>query len=121
MIKKLTLLSLALGLPGAGLTAAPPTIERLAPTNSVFIAGINSTKQSIDRLKRTPLWSLWESDEFKALRTRCLEQVNGDLDEFFAKNGIKPQGAPRARRRKLDRWNGFHNLGAGDDNRARVG
>ena len=89
MIKKLTLLSLALGLPGAGSTAAPPTIERLAPTNSVFIAGINSTKQSIDRVKRTPLWSLWESDEFKALRTRCLEQVNGDLDEFFEELGVE--------------------------------
>ena len=65
----------------AAASAAQPTIERLAPENSIVIAGVDDFQKSLKALKGTPLWSLWESDEITQMLAEPLEELNDELDE----------------------------------------
>ena len=53
---RLIVCSLALGLTGSAF--AQTSIEKLAPEDTVFIAGASNVTASMDRLKRTGLWEL---------------------------------------------------------------
>ena len=66
---------------------AGPTIEDLAPNDSVFVASVKNVQDSLERLKRTQLWALWESDQIKALRTEAVEKCTQKLDELLEELG----------------------------------
>jgi hypothetical protein len=69
---------------------AESVIERLAPDNTVLIAGAASTSSTVDRFKRTAMWRLWQSDTMQELMAG-----NGDetlqemLDELYEELGVE--------------------------------
>ncbi|MCH8342999.1 MAG: hypothetical protein IH983_03325 [Planctomycetes bacterium] len=77
---------------------AGPTIDDLAPNDSVFVASVKNVQDSLERLKRTQLWALWESDQVKALRAEAVEKCTRKLDELLEELGVEegslvpPQG-----------------------------
>ena len=70
MFKHTIVLSVAIGLCTAS-SFAQPTIDRLAPENSIVVAGIDDFKSSLTAFKKTPLWDLWQSDEIAEMFNEC--------------------------------------------------
>ena len=81
---------------GVAATAVPaqPTIDRLAPADSVFLANLYSVQRSMERLKGTELWTLWQSAEVKGLRDKLIEACKEHLDEFFEELGVDQETLP---------------------------
>jgi hypothetical protein len=80
--------SLALGVTAAAATAAPPSIERLAPDDSVLIVSIDNFQQSLDRFKKTQMWALWQSEQIQALVTEPLETCSEEIDQALQDLGL---------------------------------
>lgn len=79
--------SLALGL--TALASAQTTIEKVAPENTVFILGADSVTASFDRLKRTGLWDVWESDKMQAALKDMLKEMSDDINEAMKDLGVE--------------------------------
>ncbi len=97
MFKHTIVLSVAIGLCTAS-SFAQPTIDRLAPENSIVVAGIDDFKSSLKAFKKTPLWDLWQSDEFAEMLQEPLEDMHEELAETLEELGLEmddlswPQG-----------------------------
>jgi hypothetical protein len=82
----------------AAVSAASPTIERLAPDNSIVIVSVDDFEQAMTRFKRTGMWALWQSDEIQAMVTEPIEEFKEELDEMLEEleldeeDLVEPQG-----------------------------
>ena len=63
MIKHPILWSLALGVTAAAAAEAPPSIDRLAPDNSVLIISVDNFQEALTRFQKTHMWALWQSEQ----------------------------------------------------------
>lgn len=88
MFKILSAWSIAAGI-GVMAAAAPPAIDRLAPDNSVFIAGVDNCRESMDRFKKTKLWSLWNSPEIQGMLSAPLKECREHLQEMYNELGVE--------------------------------
>jgi hypothetical protein len=68
---------------------AGPDIARLAPEDSVAIVSVSNAAKSVERLKETGLWELWESDAVKVLRAEAAEMGTEMLDELLEELGVE--------------------------------
>ncbi len=93
MIKNLCLWSISIGVTATAVPAQP-TIDRLAPADSVFLANLSSVQRSMERLKGTQLWTLWQSAEVMGLREKIIEACEEHLDEFFEELGVDQETLP---------------------------
>lgn len=99
MIKHLLLISsLSISL-STRLASAQTTIEKVAPENSVVIAGIANVSTMMERLKRTGLWAMWNDEKIKSLREQqfkdMTEQINKTMEELGVdKDSLVPPTGP---------------------------
>lgn len=82
-----------------GLCAAPAlaqqSIEQIAPENSVLIFGAPNVQLTRDRFERTPLYDLWQSEEFQAMCDdgsfeafeKFMDELGVDRDELTLPSG----------------------------------
>jgi hypothetical protein len=82
-------LSLTIAPALATMAAQPPSIAELAPDSSVLIAGIDSAALTMERLKRTPIWDLWQSEQMLEMRAEFMGQVEEGLDEMLQELGLE--------------------------------
>lgn len=82
MIKNLTIWSCAVGV-GAAAATASPGIDRVAPANSLFVAGVDNLAESLERFKQTSMWALWESDEVQGMFSEAIEECREHLAELY--------------------------------------
>ncbi len=80
VFKHMIVLSAVIGL-GATSSVAQVTIERLAPRNSIVVAGADNFQRSLKAIRNTPLWALWESDEISRMLHDPLADMHDELDE----------------------------------------
>ncbi len=98
MIKNLTIGSIIAGLCSAS-SYAQPSIEQLAPQDSVVIVSVSNVAASVDRLQQTKLWELWETPQVQQLRADFIKQLTEHIDEMLQQLGVEkdtlvpPQGA----------------------------
>ncbi len=81
-------------LPAFGLAAAAfaePTIERIAPENSVVVAGIANAGQTLDRFRQTGLWKLWRSKAVQDLVAEPLEEFEEELTQALHELGVEEE------------------------------
>ena len=82
----------------AAVSAASPTIDRLAPENSIVIVSVDDFEQAMTRFKRTGMWALWKSDEIQAMVTEPIEEFKKEIDELLEEleldedDLVEPQG-----------------------------
>ena len=76
----MTVWSLALASTATASSAAP-TIEQLAPENSIVVVSVDKFQRMLTRLKGTPLWGLWTSQEIEMLIEEPLDEVKEALDD----------------------------------------
>ncbi len=69
--------------------AETPPIEKIAPENSVLVLGAANATQAFENLKKTPLWTLWQSDKMKAMRADAMKQMDEGLKEMFQELGVE--------------------------------
>jgi len=84
---KLTL-GMALGMTMAA-SAAPPSIVELAPDSTILVAGVANAQTTMDRLKRTPMWDLWQSEQMLEARAELREQMEEGIDEMLQELGLE--------------------------------
>ncbi len=98
VIKNLTIGSIIAGLCSASLYAQP-SIEQLAPPDSVVIVSVSNVAASVDRLQQTKLWELWKTPQVEQLRTDLVKQMTEHIDEMLQQLGVEkdtlvvPQGS----------------------------
>ncbi len=98
MIKNLTIGSIIAGLCSAS-SYAQPSIEQLAPQDSVVIVSVSNVAASVERLQQTKLWELWETPQVQQLRADFIKQLTEQIDEMLQQLGVEkdtlvpPQGA----------------------------
>jgi hypothetical protein len=73
--------SLTLGVSAAAAAAASPTIEHLAPDNTILIVSVDNFQQSLARFRETPLWALWQSEQIQTMLAEPLAACSEELDE----------------------------------------
>jgi len=88
VIKHPILWSLALGLTAAAAAEAPPSIDRLAPDNSVLILSVDNFQEALTRFQKTQLWELWQSEQIQALVAEPLETCSEELDQALQELGL---------------------------------
>lgn len=81
-------LGLALGMTMAA-SAAPPSIVELAPDSTILVAGVGNAQATMERLKRTPMWGLWQSEQMLETRAEMMEQMEGGIDEMLQELGLE--------------------------------
>jgi hypothetical protein len=81
-------LGLALGMTLAA-SAAPPSIVELAPDSTILVAGVANAQTTMDRLKRTPMWDLWQSEQMLEMRAEMMEQMEDGIDEMLQELGLE--------------------------------
>lgn len=97
MFKNLILLSIPVGLCTA-MATADVTIDQLAPEQSVVILSVKNVQASMDRLKESKLWDLWEAPQIVNLRKQYIEPMTEEIEELLKELGIEmdtltlPQG-----------------------------
>lgn len=82
MIKQLLAWPIALVVAAPAATGQP-TIERVAPADSVLVAGVPSVQEAKARFERTRLWALWQSEPIKAMWSDALEKGKKRVNELF--------------------------------------
>ena len=98
VIKNLTIGSIIAGLCSAS-SYAQPSIEQLAPQDSVVIVSVSNLAASLDRLQQTKLWELWKTPQVEQLRADLVKQLTEHIDEMLQQLGVEkdtlvpPQGA----------------------------
>lgn len=97
MFKNLMLLSLPLSLCTA-IATADVNIDQFAPEQSVVIVSVSNVQASLDRLKETKLWDLWEAPQLRALRKEYIEPMTKNIEDLLTELGVEkdtltlPQG-----------------------------
>ncbi len=87
VFQHISVFSIALGVTAAA-THASPTIDHLAPANSIVVAGVNDFRKVLKSLKSTPLWSLWTSDDFTAMFEEPLEEFHEEFGKVLDELGL---------------------------------
>ena len=87
MFQHISVFSIALGVTAAA-THASPTIDHLAPANSIVVAGVNDFRKVLKSLKSTPLWSLWTSDDFTAMFEEPLQEFHEEFGKVLDELGL---------------------------------
>ena len=87
VLKHLSVFSVALGVIAAA-THANPTIDHLAPANSIVVAGVNDFSRTLKSLKGTPLWALWKSEEVTAMFEEPLHKFHEEFGDVLTDLGI---------------------------------
>jgi len=96
--KHITMWSLVFAVTATAKSAAP-TIDQLAPENSIAVASVDKFQQTLTRLKGTPLWGLWTSEEMTTLLEEPLDEITDAIDEALAELDLEadelswPQGS----------------------------
>ncbi len=70
------------------LLAEVPPIEKIAPENSVLVVGAKNTQQAMDNVKKTGLWSMWQSDKMKALRADSMKELDEAMKKALQELGV---------------------------------
>jgi hypothetical protein len=83
--------SLTLGLTAAAAAAPPPTIERLAPDDSVLIVSVDDFQQTLARFRETKLWELWQSEEIQGMVAEPLETCSRELEAALQELGLEAE------------------------------
>ena len=97
MFKNLMLLSVPVGLCTV-MATADVTIDQLAPEQSVVILSVKNVQASMDRLKESKLWDLWEAPQIVNLRKQYIEPMTEEIEELLKELGVEmdtltlPQG-----------------------------
>jgi len=74
-------------------------IEDRAPEDSIVIVSIDNVAASLDRLRESKLWELWDAPQIKQLRLDVMKQFTEELDEMLEQLGVEkdmlavPQGS----------------------------
>ncbi|MCA9295398.1 MAG: hypothetical protein KC983_02755 [Phycisphaerales bacterium] len=68
--------------------AADVVIEQLAPESSIFVVGATNVRQSLDHLKKTPLWDMIMSEELRQQREDMMEEFTKGIDEMVEELGV---------------------------------
>ncbi|MCP3902089.1 MAG: hypothetical protein GY715_00515, partial [Planctomycetes bacterium] len=89
MIKRMTIVCLSVLMTAAAAAAEPPTIRDLAPEGTVFIAGISNADASIERLKGTGLWELWQTPQMQELHDGIVEILDMGLHDTMEEIGVE--------------------------------
>ena len=98
MFKNLMFMSTTVGLCTA-MATADVTIEQVAPEQSVVILSVKNVQASIDRLKESKLWDLWEAPQIVNLRKQYIEPMTEEIEDLLNELGVVkdtlnlPQGA----------------------------
>lgn len=69
--------------------AEVPPIEKIAPENSVLIAGAKNTAQAMENIKKTGLWAMWQSEKMKTLRADAMKQMDEDIKKMMQELGVE--------------------------------
>ena len=88
MFKNLMHLTIPVGLCTA-MATADVTIEQVAPEKSVVILSVKNVQASIDRLKDTKLWELWEAPQIGKLRKQYIEPLTENIEELLKELGVE--------------------------------
>ncbi len=87
-----TLLNTTLAATAAALlapfAAAQISFERIAPENSILVAGVQNVSAARARFERTSLHALWRSDEMQDLRSEMMAEIEGGLAEVMRELGV---------------------------------
>lgn len=87
MIRNSALCLTAIGLITASAIAGPP-IERLAPRNTVIVAGVKNVQESRRNLESTALWSLFTSDSFSEAWASVMTKVEPAIQDACDELGL---------------------------------
>ncbi len=74
-------------------------IEQRAPEDSVVIVSVDNVAASLDRLRQSKLWELWEAPQIKLLRVDVMKQFTEQIDQTLEQLGLEkdtlvaPQGS----------------------------
>ena len=74
-------------------------IEQRAPEDSIVIVSVDNVAASIDRLRESKLWELWDAPQIKKLRVDVMKQLTEQIDETLEQLGVEedtltvPQGS----------------------------
>ena len=74
-------------------------IEQRAPEDSVVIVSVDNVAASLDRLRQSKLWELWEAPQIKQLRVDVMKQFTEQIDQTLEQLGVEkdtlvaPQGS----------------------------
>jgi hypothetical protein len=71
------------------LQAETPSIEKIAPENTLLILGTRNGAQAFENLKKTPLWTMWQSDKMQTMRADAMKQMDEGLAEMFKELGVE--------------------------------
>ncbi|MHC4946669.1 MAG: hypothetical protein ACYTG1_00190 [Planctomycetota bacterium] len=84
---------------GSVAVGADVSIDRLAPESTILLLSVDDASRFGERMKRTSLWELWQTDEMQALWREPLEEMHEGLDELVQELDIErddlsaPKGA----------------------------
>ncbi len=98
MIKNLAVWFPVVSLCGAS-AFADGLIEQRAPEDSIVIVSVDNVAASLDRLRESKLWELWDAPQIKQLRVDLMKQLTEQLDEMLEQLGVEkdtltvPQGS----------------------------
>lgn len=79
-------------LPAAALVASAyagePTIEKMAPKDTIFVMSVANAEKAMDHLKETGFWALWESEELAETREQFIDEFDQGVTEMFEELGV---------------------------------
>lgn len=87
-MKKLAVFALTLGLAAPSLFAQN-SIEQIAPENSIVVASVADMNRSMERLRRTPLYELWNAPEMTDVRKEMADSFENDFAELLRELGLE--------------------------------
>jgi hypothetical protein len=82
VFKQLAVSTLALGLCAVSALAAPK-IETVAPRDSVIVVGLNNLSSVRKRTVNTPMWGMWDSDQFRELISTVMEDAQPEFESML--------------------------------------
>jgi hypothetical protein len=68
--------------------AADVVIEQLAPESSILVVGATNVRQSLDQLKKTPVWDMIMSEELRPQREEMVKEFTTHIDEMVEELGV---------------------------------
>ncbi|MDY7107770.1 MAG: hypothetical protein SYC29_03955 [Planctomycetota bacterium] len=69
--------------------AEPPAVVELAPESTILVMGVSSAQSTLERLKRTPMWELWQSEQMLEMRAEVAEEMEEGIDEMLQELGLE--------------------------------
>ncbi len=81
----------------SSIAVAQNPIERIAPENTILIAGTKDFKGMSERFQNTPLWALWNSEQLQKMRADMMKEMGEGVDKMLEELGVEKDSlvAPR--------------------------